>query len=70
MTLTQEERDRRWAERERKMDIMGKIAFVLGVAVLALVAIQFASEMSYQTAMESCMNKGFSYDTCFLELNR
>jgi len=68
--MTQSERYQRWAERERKMDILGKISFWIGVSVLVLIGLQIAGELSNQAAMESCMNKGFSYDTCFTELNR
>jgi len=52
------------------MDILGKISFWIGVSVLVLIGLQIAGELSNQAAMESCMNKGFSYDTCFTELNR
>ena len=68
--MAKTERQHRWEERERKMDILAKMAFVLGVAVLAMTALQIVSELSNQAAMESCMNKGFSYGTCFTELNR
>jgi hypothetical protein len=68
--MAKTERQHRWEERERKMDILAKMAFVLGVAVLAMTALQIAGELSNQAAMESCMSKGFSYGTCFTELNR
>lgn len=68
--MAKTERQHRWEERERKMDILAKMAFVLGTGILALTALQIAGELSNQAAMESCMNKGFSWGTCFTELNR
>jgi hypothetical protein len=62
--------DAEWAQRERKINAIGKVAFWLGMVALALIGFQIVSELTNQAAMESCMSKGFSYDTCFTELNR
>lgn len=60
---TQEQMARyaRWAEQDRKMQAVGKVAFWAAAAVLALT---FYLAFDQDAAMKSCMAKGYSYSTC------